>query len=158
MKQIITLSRNLKNNKMKKLNLILSMLLIALLISCKTETKKETADMVFTNGNVITVDEAQPKAEAVAIKDNKIVFVGSSEDVKAFIGEGTETTDLQGKTMMPGFVSAHDHLIASAWTTLGVQIYKAKDKADALEMIKAYAEANPDKKVIQGIGWDVNML
>ena len=142
---------------MKIFNLI-TVFFLTLLISCKTETKKETADMVFTNGNVITVDEAQPKAEAVAIKDNKIVFVGSSEDVKAFIGEGTETTDLQGKTMMPGFVSAHDHLIASAWTTLGVQIYKAKDKADALEMIKAYAEANPDKKVIQGIGWDVNML
>ena len=59
---------------------------------------------------------------------------------------------------MPGFVSAHDHLIASAWTNSGIQIYDAKDKADVLAKIKAYAEANPDLKVIQGIGWDKNML
>ncbi|MDN3641416.1 amidohydrolase [Lutimonas halocynthiae] len=143
---------------MKKIQLTLSVLFISLLISCNTETKKETADMVFTNGNVITVDEARPAAEAVAVKDGKIVFVGSSEEAQAYIGEGTETTDLAGKTMMPGFVSAHDHLIASSWVSLGVQIYDAKDRAEALAMIKAYAEANPDKKVIQGIGWDTNML
>ena len=68
-----------------------------------------------------------------------------------------ENVDVAGKTIMPGFVSAHDHLIASAWTNYGVQIYEAKDKADALAMIKAYADANPDLKVIQGIGWDKNM-
>ncbi len=128
-----------------------------LLISCVGE-KTPTADMVFTNGNIYTVNEVQPSAQAVAVKDNKIVFVGSDEDAQAYIGEGTQTTDLEGKTMMPGFVSAHDHLISSGWTTLGVQIYQAKDREEALAMIKEYAEAHPDKKVIQGIGWDTNML
>lgn len=143
-----------------KLTLFVITLITLSFTSCKDEAKKsnETADMVFTNGNIITVNEGQPSAEAVAVKDNKIVFVGSSEDVKAFIGEGTETTDLGGNTMLPGFVSGHDHLIASGWTTLGVQIYDAKDKADALAKIKAYAEANPDRKVIQGLGWDKGML
>ena len=137
---------------------LITVFLIALLLGCNAKDKTEAADKVFINGNVYTVNESQPTAEAVAIKGNKIVFVGSSINAKDFIGEGTETTDLQGKTMMPGFVSAHDHLIASAWTTLGVQIYNAKDKTEALEMIKVYAEANPDKEVIQGIGWDINML
>ena len=63
--------KKFKNNKMKKLNLILSMLFIALLISCQTETKKETADMVFTNGNVITVDEAQPQQKLWLLKTIK---------------------------------------------------------------------------------------
>ena len=131
--------------------------LTVLLFSCQGETK-DPADHVFTNGNVYTVNESQPFAEAVAVKGNKIVFVGSSDEAGAYIGEATEVTDLGGTTLMPGFVSAHDHLIASAWTTLGVQIYEAKSREEALAMIKEYAEANPDKKVIQGIGWDTNML
>ncbi len=142
---------------MKIINLF-TILFMALLMSCTTNSKKEVADMVFTNGKVYTINDDQPLAEAVAVKDNKIVFVGSTKEVEAYIGEGTATTDLKGKTMMPGFVSAHDHLIASSWVSLGVQIYEAKDRAEALAMIKEYAEANPDKKVIQGIGWDTNML
>ena len=107
---------------MNYLKLIIPFALLTLVFSCDTgnTNSKEAADLVFTNGNVYTVNEAQPTAEAVAIKGNKIVFVGSTADAKAYIGEGTTTTDLGGKTMMPGFVSAHDHLIASAWTTLGV--------------------------------------
>ncbi|WP_168796600.1 amidohydrolase [Cognatitamlana onchidii] len=143
---------------MKKVVVLFVMMFAIILTSCKTETKKGPADMVFTNGKVYTLNDAQEWAEAVAVKDNKIVFVGSSEDAKAYIGESTKTTDLKGKTMMPGFVSAHDHLIASSWVSLGVQIYDAKDRAEALAMIKKYADENPDKKVIQGIGWDTNML
>lgn len=138
----------------KRIPLFLATLLFA---ACSVETK-EPADSVFTNGNILTINDAQPQAQAIAVKGNRIVFVGSTEDAQAYIGEGTETTDLQGKTVMPGFVSAHDHLIASAWVSLGVQIYDAKDRAEALEMIKAYAEAHPEKEVIQGIGWDTNML
>ena len=129
-----------------KLFKLITALFITLLIGCTTKNKTDIADKVFTNGNVITINEAQPSAEAVAIKDNKIIFVGSTKDAEAFIGEGTETTDLQGKTMMPGFVSAHDHLIASSWVSLGVQIYEAKDRAEAIAMIKEYADANPDKE------------
>ena len=128
---------------MKKLSLIITMILALVITSCQTEKKQDAADMVFTNGKVYTVNDAQEWAEAVAVKDGKIVFVGSSEEAQAYIGEGTETTDLQGKTMMPGFVSAHDHLIASAWVSLGVQIYEAKNRAEALKMIKEYAEAQP---------------
>ncbi len=134
--------------------------LLVVLVSCTpTEQKNtETADQVFNNGKIYTVNANQPWAEAVAIKGNEIVFVGSNEEVEAYIGESTVQNDLKGNVMLPGFVSAHDHLIASAWTTLGVQIYDAKKKEEALAKIKAYAEANPDKKVIQGIGWDKNML
>ncbi|GLP96400.1 amidohydrolase [Paraferrimonas sedimenticola] len=118
----------------------------------------DVADYIYTNANVRTMSDAQPRAEAVAIKDNKIVFVGSAVEAKAFAGPKTQVTDLKGQTVLPGFVSTHDHLIASQWTTLGVQLYDATDKADALAKIKAYAEANPNNKVITGIGWDKNML
>ncbi len=139
--------------------ILLSSIFLLFLISCSERTeKKQVADQVFINAEVHTMDEEMPMAEAVALKDSKIIFVGSSSEAQAYVDESTEVLDLNGKTLLPGFVSAHDHLIASAWTNAGVQIYKAKDKEEALKMIKDYAEANPDRKVIQGIGWDKNML
>ncbi|MCA0931363.1 amidohydrolase [Lutimonas saemankumensis] len=132
--------------------------ILILLVSCSQKEVNNTADKVFLNGKIYTLNQDDPWAESVAISDNKIVFVGSTKEAESFIGEKTELLDLDGKTILPGFVSAHDHLIASAWTSAGVQIYNAKDKEEALKMIKDYAEANPDRKVIQGIGWDKNML
>ena len=118
----------------------------------------QVADIVFTGGKVYTVDENQPWAEAVAVKGNKVVFVGTADDVKKHIGDRTKLIDCQGKTVMPGFVSAHDHLIASSWTALGVNLYDAKDKAETLALIKEYADAHPDDKVIRGVGWVADKL
>lgn len=113
----------------------------------------EPADTVFTGGRVYTVNDGQPWAEAVAVKGNKIVFVGDVEGVKKHIGDGTQVIDTKGKTVMPGFVSAHDHLISSLWTSSGVQLFDQSTKEGYLKKIKEYAEANPDDKVIKGIGW-----
>ena len=135
-----------------------SILILIALVQGTAVHAGDSADYLYTNAKVYTVNEAQPWAEAVAVKGNEIIYVGDVAGSNALIGEGTEVIDATGKTIMPGFISAHDHLIASAWTSSGVQIYGAKDKADALAKIKAYAEANPDRKVIQGIGWDKAML
>lgn len=116
------------------------------------------ADVVFTGGKVYTVNEQQEWAEAVAVKSNEIVFVGAAADAKKYIGESTEVIDCNGKTVMPGFISAHDHLIASSWTALGVNLYDAKDKAETLKLIKEYAESHPDEKVIRGVGWVADKL
>ena len=132
--------------------------LCGLVLIVPTIANAQTADTVFTGGKVYTVDQDQPWAEAVAVKGNKIIYVGESDGAQKHIGDDTNVIDCAGKTVMPGFVSAHDHLIASNWTSSGVQIYDAKNKADALAKIKAYAEDNPELKVIQGIGWDKNML
>ncbi len=118
------------------------------------QNTKEKADMVFTNGKVYTVNESEPWAEAVAVKGNKIVFVGSSDDAEAYIGENTKTTDLNGKMMLPGFVSGHDHLIASNWTKAGVNLFPAKSKKEYLDLIKKYADEHPDDEFIYGYGWN----
>lgn len=123
-----------------------------------TKTATQAADYVFANGKIYTVNEKQPWAEAAAVKGNKIVYVGDAAGVSAFQGEGTEVIDLGGKTLMPGFISAHDHLIASSWTTAGVNLFAAKSKEEYLKLIKEYAEAHPDDKVVKGIGWNVENL
>jgi len=137
------------------------LIVIAIVLSltgCAQQPVENPADYVFTNAKVYTVNEAQPWAEAVAVRGNEIVYVGDAAGAQAFIGGDTEVIDATGRTITPGFVSAHDHLIASAWTSAGVQIYDATDMDDALAKIKAYAESNPDHEVIKGIGWDKNML
>lgn len=137
---------------MKTIKLILGIFILAF-ASCSAP--KEPADKVFTNGKVYTVNDAQPWAEAVAIKGNKIVFVGSNKEAKAFIGDSTVVEDLGGKMMLPGFISAHDHLVASGWMNLGVQLYEGKSLDDYLKTIKEYADQHPEEEVIRGIGWNI---
>ena len=67
----------------------------------------EPADLVLTNGHVVTVDAARPTAEGVAVRGGKIVAVGSVADIKAYIGEKTEVIDLNGRFAMPAFTDAH---------------------------------------------------
>lgn len=112
----------------------------------------------FTNGKVYTVNEKQPWAEAVAVNGNKIVYVGDAKAAQALVGRGTEQIDLAGKTVMPGFISAHDHLVASNWTTAGVNLFDVKSKEECLQRIKEYAEAHRDDKVVKGIGWNLENL
>ena len=68
------------------------------------------ADVVFHNGSVITVDKTNTVCEAVAVKGNKIAAVGDNEFVRSWIGSETEVIDLDGRTLMPGFIDAHMHL------------------------------------------------
>jgi predicted amidohydrolase YtcJ len=75
----------------------------------------EEPSIIFYDGAVITIEKAQPLAEAVALHDNLIQAVGSNEDILALKGPGTVLIDLQGKTLMPGFVEGHTHYIQNAW-------------------------------------------
>ena len=77
----------------------------------------QPAGYVLTNGKIYTVSKQQPWAEAVIVKGNKIAYVGDNAGAKAHVGEGMEEVDLGGKMLLPGFVSAHDHLIAAQWKT-----------------------------------------
>lgn len=87
-------------------------LLLVLSLGCASNSKRETADAIFFNGKIYTLNKAQEWAEAIAIKEDEIVFVSSNEDIKQYQGEATETTDLAGKIMLSGFVDAHSHPIA----------------------------------------------
>lgn len=75
----------------------------------------EPADIIFHNGNVITIEKAQPLAEAVAIRGNLIQVVGSEKEVMAYQGSETVVIDLQGNTLMPGFTEGHTHYTRNGW-------------------------------------------
>ena len=92
-----------------------------------TEASEVTADLVFTNANVITMDDTAPRAEAVAITDDVISAVGDRATVEALIGDETRVIDLDGATVIPGLVDAHSHFFGEGMTQgIGAAIQDAE--------------------------------
>lgn len=75
----------------------------------------QPADVIFHNGVILTMEASQPQAQAVAIQGNQILAVGSNTDILALKGPETVMIDLQGKTLMPGFIEGHTHFIQNSW-------------------------------------------
>ncbi|MXN63867.1 amidohydrolase family protein [Stappia sp. GBMRC 2046] len=132
-----------------------SMMLLATMSASQSQ---EAADLLLTNGFVYTVNEGQPKAEAIAVRGNEIVFVGSAEDARAYAGDGTEIVDLAGKMVLPGYVSTHDHIIGAAWVNQGVDLNSATNKEETLQLIRDYVEANPDLPIVLGQGYNPGLM
>lgn len=126
-------------------------ILAVLTLSGFTPPIGETADQVFTNGKVYTVNKAQPWAEAVAVKGKKIVFVGSAKEAQSYVGKQTKVTDLSGKMLMPGFVESHIHPTV-AWLTVGADL-QTEDKNELLRRLKQWEAENPQSPVVRGFGW-----
>ena len=122
------------------------------------------ADRVFRNAKVYSValDDTVIRAEAVAVKDGKIVYVGTDEGVSSFIGDKTEVTDCKGHTILPGFGDGHMHIGLAERRFGGVLLYDLmKDYREPeyyikeiQKRVKEYAAAHPDAKAILGSGWD----
>ncbi|WP_285537199.1 amidohydrolase [Brucella sp. NBRC 12950] len=72
-------------------------------------------DIIFKNGTIFTMDQSQPRAEAVAIRDNRILAVGTAEAVQASIRAGARVVDLEGRTLMPGLIDPHMHFVFTAF-------------------------------------------
>ncbi len=130
---------------------IITISFIAFLLSVN-QVMASTADFVFTGGKVYTVNETQPWAEAVAVKGNKIIFVGSSSDAQKHISDNTRVIKLDGKMLLPGFVEGHTHPVVGALATVGVDL-QFDSIEEVLNAVKTYADANPEMKIIRGFGW-----
>lgn len=145
---------------MKVSKIVTPLLLGATLVALNTAAAKPQppADYVYTNTTVYTMNDKQPEAQAIAVSGNKIVMVGSSREAEAFTGPNTKVLDLEGKMVMPGFVDAHNHLIAADWIGQGVLLYDATSKEETLKLVQDYAEANPDLPVIYGAGWSPEII
>jgi predicted amidohydrolase YtcJ/ketosteroid isomerase-like protein len=124
------------------------------------ETGKSTTDTVYTNGKIYTVNEAQPWAEAVAIRDGKFIKVGSNGEIKALVGEGTQVIDLEGKFVMPGVHDTHIHpLHAYTFDMSGGLVFPVTlNKEEILEVVKQYAADNPDRAWIKGKSWSSQLF
>jgi len=130
----------------------LILLLIPLFIFSKF--KDEKADIVFLNGNIYTLDENFPVAEAIALKGEKILLVGSNEKIRGKIGENTKVIDLKGNTVVPGFIDAHVHFFSYGSSLKELNFVGTKSISEILEIVKKNLSNYKPGEWITGHGWD----
>jgi predicted amidohydrolase YtcJ len=127
--------------------------MIAALSLAPVHSQTQAADIVFKNGIVHTVNERQPRAEAIAIKGNKIIFVGSNRAAKAYEGNATRVIDLQGKTVVPGLTDAHYHLAGVGAREMNLNLEGTTSKEDFLAKVKARVNRAKPGEWVTGRGW-----
>ena len=128
------------------------LLVFAVLCACTKEDKPK-ADIIYTNGNVWTVDQANERVSAVAILDGKIIAAGSDQEMNAFRSEQTTLFDLEGKFMMPGFIEGHGHFLGFGNSLLKLNFLDSKSWDEIVEMVAKAAEDLPEGTWIEGRGW-----
>ena len=114
------------------------------------------ADYVFTHGKVYTMNPADPWQQAVAVKGNKIIYVGDDIHIAKYMGKATKEIDLQGKMLLPGFVESHIHPTAAVVTTGANLQYDLLE--EILKSVKEWADSHPEEKVVTGFGWRYNVF
>ena len=139
--------------------LLLSMAIAAglAIAGCSPESVSDNtasqADLVFRNGAIYTVDINRSWAKAIALKNERIVFVGSDEDAEAFIGPSTRVVDLQGKMVLPGLQDSHIHPISGGIEASKVDLNGLNTLESYRNRIHDYAVEHPGDPWILGGGW-----
>ena len=113
----------------------------------------QAADLVLTNGKVVTVEDGAPDAQAVAIRGSRIVAVGTNADVKQHIGASTQVIDVQGQLVMPGFIEGHGHFNGVGLAKLNLNLTNAKSWDAIVAMVAERVKTAKPGEWIYGRGW-----
>ena len=136
---------------------LLAVVLITL-VGCATSPRAPDAEapatLAIVNARVWTGNPSQPWAQAVAVRGERLVAVGSTAEVEKHLGGGTRLIDAQGKMLVPGFNDAHLHFIESGFRLSSVQLRDAKTPAEFTARLKAFAATVPKGTWITGGDWD----
>ena len=111
------------------------------------------ADVVFNNGNLYTVNDMQPRAEAIAVRNGRIIFVGTNSGLKKYVGKDTRVIDLKGATVVPGMTDAHYHLMGVGLREVTLNLEGTTSLEDFLAKVKARTDRAAPDKWITGRGW-----
>ncbi|MEZ5277710.1 MAG: amidohydrolase [Opitutaceae bacterium] len=123
----------------------------------------ETADTIYYNGTIVTMEDAQPKAEAVAVRDGRILAVGAKDEVFRTSGDDSDLINLGGRTMLPGFIDAHGHVMGGGLQALSANMLAppdgdVRDIASLQQTLRDWMAENPravkEIKLVIGFGYD----
>ena len=132
---------------------ILCLALCMGIIGCKKGEKVDPADMVILNGKVVTMDEGLPQAEAVAVTGDRIVSVGTTANIRKYIGEKTRVLDVKGQMVIPGFIDSHGHYMSLGESLMGIDLKTTFSWDDIVERVKFEVEQTKPGEWIMGRGW-----
>lgn len=138
---------------MKAILSILSIMLLTLAAHADNSASRRAPDAIFLNGNIYT--QAQPaRAQALAVRDGRVVAIGSNDEIRKLKGPNTQLIDLAGHFVMPGFNDAHLHLAGGGRQLLEVDLVGTKSLADMQQRIAEHAKTTPAGEWLEGRGWD----
>ncbi len=123
-------------------------------VSCQTDSKREIADVVLLNGFIWTVNPDNPRAEAVALRGEKILKVGSTSEIEGMVQDKTKVIDLKGAFVLPGFTDCHTHLLDGGFSLSSVQLREAQAKEDFVARIEQKAKELEKGEWILNGNWD----
>ena len=149
--------------RQKKINYLVILFTIFFLFSgCEEQSTKvepiEGADLVLHSGVIYTVDKNYSVAQAIAIKEGRIVYVGPNEGVNRFSGANTRVVDLQNRMVMPGMQDVHIHPISGGILSASCDLNGLSNIAQYRTAITNYANDNPDVEWILGGGWAMSVF
>jgi predicted amidohydrolase YtcJ len=116
-----------------------------------------SADLVLKNGTLYTADDSRPVHQAIAMKKDKIIRIGTNRDIENTITNKTTVIDLKGKTVLPGFIDSHAHFMSLGYLKLNLDLNDTKSWSEILMMVKAAVENTKPGVWIEGRGWHQEM-
>lgn len=131
----------------------LSALLIFSTVAAAGQNQPAPATLVLQNGKVVTVDAAMPEAQAIAIRGDRIVAVGTDQAIQPYVGPATEVIDLRGQLAIPGLIESHGHFMGLGQSKLTLDLMDVKDWDEIVAMVAAAAKQAKPGEWIVGRGW-----
>jgi predicted amidohydrolase YtcJ len=124
------------------------------LSACQPSSPSVTpADLVVTNGKIVTVDDTAPEVQAVAIRGERIVDLGTREAIQRYVGAQTQVIDAGGQLVIPGFIESHGHFTGVGEAQLNLKLAQAKTWDEIVSMVEAAAKTAKPGQWIYGRGW-----
>lgn len=122
-------------------------------VTTQSAAQPSPATLVLHNGRIVTVDDARPEAQAIAVNGDTIVALGSNAEIRRYIGPQTQVIDLSGQMAMPGFIESHGHFNGIGQAKLGLELMNTKSWQEIVGMVRdAAAKARPGQWIV-GRGW-----
>jgi predicted amidohydrolase YtcJ len=123
-------------------------------VACDTNpSPEEAADLVLLGGHIVTMNESQPEAEAIAITGDRILAVGTNEEIESFVDTGTETLELVGMTVVPGMIDSHAHLVPLGKRLTQLDA-RGKSKDEIIALVEERVATTAPGEWVFGTGWD----
>jgi predicted amidohydrolase YtcJ len=141
---------------MKNIGITISVFIVVLFVgsfSYGSTSQVNPADLVITGGKIITMEEKLPIAEALAIRKDTIVAVGTHEQIRQYIGNTTAVLDIKGHSAIPGFIEGHGHLLQLGKSKIELDLSEARNWDEIVLLVKKRVEQAKPGEWIIGFGW-----
>ena len=119
----------------------------------KIEFNQNPADLVLKNGKILTMDAVQPQAEALAIRDDTIIAIGRSDEIKPYMSSRTRFIDLKGQLAVPGFIEGHGHYMSFGESLMGLDLKPTRSCEEIKDVVAEAVRTAKPGEWIMGRGW-----